>query len=105
MLEWLAPYLVLLPGLAFLGANLMTMMTMMMMMVMIKYPHAFLMTIVEECNDDKHCHHRGCHNLGRTQFTPSTNNISPANGLERSFAVFVILLAMGFFSSSLEIPR
>eukprot|EP00435_Cladocopium_sp_Y103_P018335 s2615_g4.t1 len=34
-----------------------------------------------------------------TQFTPSTNNIAPANGLERSFAVFVILLAMGFFSS------
>ncbi|CAK9045570.1 Potassium channel AKT1, partial [Durusdinium trenchii] len=34
-----------------------------------------------------------------TQFTPSTNNIAPANALERSFAVFVILLAMGFFSS------
>ena len=37
----------------------------------------------------------------RTQFTPSTNNIAPANALERSFAVFVILLAMGFFSSQL----
>lgn len=34
-----------------------------------------------------------------TQFTPSTNNIAPANALERTFAVFVILLAMGFFSS------
>lgn len=39
----------------------------------------------------------------RTQFTPSTNNIAPANGLERSFAVFVILLAMGFFSSLLGV--
>eukprot|EP00913_Durusdinium_trenchii_P029896 g28013.t1 len=34
-----------------------------------------------------------------TQFTPSTNNVAPANSLERLFAVFVILLAMGCFSS------
>ena len=52
-------------------------------------------------DDDNHHHHHDCRSFGRTQFTPSTNNIAPANGLERSFAVFVILLAMGFFSSSL----
>lgn len=34
-----------------------------------------------------------------TQFTPSTNNIAPANEVERLFAVFVILFAMGCFSS------
>eukprot|EP00435_Cladocopium_sp_Y103_P018287 s65_g4.t1 len=34
-----------------------------------------------------------------TQFTPSTNNVAPANEVERLFAVFVILLAMGCFSS------
>ncbi|CAE7364080.1 eag [Symbiodinium natans] len=34
-----------------------------------------------------------------TQFTPATNNIAPANYLERMVAVFVILLAMGVFSS------
>lgn len=34
-----------------------------------------------------------------TQFTPATNNIAPDNALERFFAVWVILLAMGVFSS------
>lgn len=34
-----------------------------------------------------------------TQFTPATNNVAPANYLERMVAVFVILLAMGVFSS------
>ncbi|CAK9058292.1 unnamed protein product [Durusdinium trenchii] len=34
-----------------------------------------------------------------TQFTPSTNNVAPTNSLERLFAIFVILLAMGCFSS------
>ena len=34
-----------------------------------------------------------------TQFTPSTNNIAPDNGWERFFAIWVILLAMGVFSS------
>ncbi|CAJ1385449.1 unnamed protein product [Effrenium voratum] len=34
-----------------------------------------------------------------TQFTPATNNIAPDNALERLFAIFVILLAMGVFSS------
>jgi len=34
-----------------------------------------------------------------TQFTPATNNVAPANALERLFAVLVILLAMGMFSS------
>ncbi|OLQ14603.1 hypothetical protein AK812_SmicGene1235 [Symbiodinium microadriaticum] len=33
------------------------------------------------------------------QFTPSTNNIAPDNGWERFFAIWVILLAMGVFSS------
>lgn len=34
-----------------------------------------------------------------TQFTPATNNIAPDNALERAFAVVVILLAIGLFSS------
>jgi len=34
-----------------------------------------------------------------TQFTPATNNISPENMPERLYAVFVILLALGVFSS------
>lgn len=34
-----------------------------------------------------------------TQFTPATNNIAPDNAVERFFAVWVILLAMGVFSS------
>ncbi|CAE7518852.1 KCNH7 [Symbiodinium microadriaticum] len=34
-----------------------------------------------------------------TQFTPATNNVAPDNALERFFAVWVILLAMGVFSS------
>ncbi|CAE7208136.1 CNGA1, partial [Symbiodinium microadriaticum] len=34
-----------------------------------------------------------------TQFTPSTNNIAPDNPWERFFAIWVILLAMGVFSS------
>mmetsp|Transcript_72107 Transcript_72107/g.168763 ORF Transcript_72107/g.168763 Transcript_72107/m.168763 type:complete len:443 (-) Transcript_72107:89-1417(-) len=34
-----------------------------------------------------------------TQFTPSTNNIAPENALERFFAIWVILLAMGVYSS------
>ncbi|CAE7589521.1 KCNH2 [Symbiodinium natans] len=34
-----------------------------------------------------------------TQFTPATNNIAPDNALERFFSVWVILLAMGVFSS------
>ncbi|CAE7210229.1 CNGA1 [Symbiodinium pilosum] len=34
-----------------------------------------------------------------TQFTPATNNIAPVNFYERFFAVWVILLAMGTFSS------
>ncbi|OLQ05832.1 Potassium/sodium hyperpolarization-activated cyclic nucleotide-gated channel 2 [Symbiodinium microadriaticum] len=34
-----------------------------------------------------------------TQFTPATNNIAPLNVFERFFAVVVILLAMGVFSS------
>jgi len=34
-----------------------------------------------------------------TQFTPATNNVAPDNALERLFAIFVILLAMGMFSS------
>ncbi|OLP76592.1 Potassium voltage-gated channel subfamily H member 7 [Symbiodinium microadriaticum] len=34
-----------------------------------------------------------------TQFTPSTNNIAPENGIERFFAIWVILLAMGVYSS------
>eukprot|EP00439_Symbiodinium_sp_Y106_P078391 s1051_g17.t1 len=34
-----------------------------------------------------------------TQFTPSTNNIAPENGVERFFAIWVILLAMGVYSS------
>ncbi|CAL1159119.1 unnamed protein product, partial [Cladocopium goreaui] len=34
-----------------------------------------------------------------TQFTPATNNISPENVPERLYAVFVILLALGVFSS------
>ncbi|CAJ1342687.1 unnamed protein product [Effrenium voratum] len=34
-----------------------------------------------------------------TQFTPATNNVAPANAEERLFAIFVILLAMGAFSS------
>ncbi|CAE7202525.1 unnamed protein product [Symbiodinium natans] len=34
-----------------------------------------------------------------TQFTPSTNNIAPENGGERFFAIWVILLAMGVYSS------
>lgn len=34
-----------------------------------------------------------------TQFTPATTNIAPANGIERLFAVCVILLAIGVFSS------
>lgn len=34
-----------------------------------------------------------------TQFTPATNNIAPISGLERFFAIWIILLAMGVFSS------
>ena len=34
-----------------------------------------------------------------TQFTPATNNVAPVNFMERFFAVWVILLAMGTFSS------
>jgi len=34
-----------------------------------------------------------------TQFTPATNNVAPENAVERFFAIFVILLAMGMFSS------
>jgi len=34
-----------------------------------------------------------------TQFTPATNNVAPVNFVERFFAVWVILLAMGTFSS------
>lgn len=34
-----------------------------------------------------------------TQFTPATNNIAPYNAAERFFAIWVILLAMGVFSS------
>ncbi|CAJ1362013.1 unnamed protein product [Effrenium voratum] len=34
-----------------------------------------------------------------TQFTPATNNIAPGNGLERFFSIWIILLAMGVFSS------
>ncbi|CAE7202391.1 AMY1.4 [Symbiodinium natans] len=34
-----------------------------------------------------------------TQFTPATNNVAPENAFERLFAIFVILLAMGMFSS------
>mmetsp|Transcript_40887 Transcript_40887/g.94954 ORF Transcript_40887/g.94954 Transcript_40887/m.94954 type:complete len:761 (-) Transcript_40887:89-2371(-) len=34
-----------------------------------------------------------------TQFTPATNNIAPHTAAERFFAIWVILLAMGVFSS------
>ncbi|CAK9006735.1 Potassium/sodium hyperpolarization-activated cyclic nucleotide-gated channel 2 (Brain cyclic nucleotide-gated channel 2) (BCNG-2) [Durusdinium trenchii] len=34
-----------------------------------------------------------------TQFTPATNNIAPDNALERTFALVIILLAIGVFSS------
>eukprot|EP00930_Biecheleria_cincta_P020762 TRINITY_DN15541_c0_g1_i1.p1 TRINITY_DN15541_c0_g1~~TRINITY_DN15541_c0_g1_i1.p1 ORF type:complete len:733 (+),score=80.39 TRINITY_DN15541_c0_g1_i1:32-2230(+) len=34
-----------------------------------------------------------------TQFMPATNSIGPDNGIERVFAVLVVLLAMGVFSS------
>ncbi|CAE7689612.1 AMY1.6 [Symbiodinium pilosum] len=34
-----------------------------------------------------------------TQFTPATNNVAPENAVERIFAIIVILLAMGMFSS------
>ena len=34
-----------------------------------------------------------------TQFTPATNNIAPVSGLERFFSIWIILLAMGVFSS------
>lgn len=34
-----------------------------------------------------------------TQFMPATNDIAPANGLERLFTVVVIMFAMGVFSS------
>eukprot|EP00931_Biecheleriopsis_adriatica_P029628 TRINITY_DN17564_c0_g1_i1.p1 TRINITY_DN17564_c0_g1~~TRINITY_DN17564_c0_g1_i1.p1 ORF type:complete len:357 (-),score=68.43 TRINITY_DN17564_c0_g1_i1:76-1095(-) len=34
-----------------------------------------------------------------TQFMPATNNIAPDNSVERVFAILVILLAMGVFSS------
>eukprot|EP00930_Biecheleria_cincta_P081900 TRINITY_DN7138_c0_g1_i1.p1 TRINITY_DN7138_c0_g1~~TRINITY_DN7138_c0_g1_i1.p1 ORF type:complete len:740 (-),score=84.40 TRINITY_DN7138_c0_g1_i1:12-2231(-) len=34
-----------------------------------------------------------------TQFTPATNNLSPSNPEERIFAIFVIFLATGCFSS------
>ncbi|CAJ1452607.1 unnamed protein product [Effrenium voratum] len=36
-----------------------------------------------------------------TQFTPATNNIAPDNVLERIFALVIILLAIGVFSSFL----
>lgn len=34
-----------------------------------------------------------------TQFTPATTNIAPVSGLERWFALLIVLLAMGVFSS------
>jgi len=37
-----------------------------------------------------------------TQFTPATNDIAPDNALERFFALVVILLAIGLFSSCIS---